>query len=43
MQSNLREFLRYGCSGQYILARQNRAVYGYRAGISIKSNFPGYA
>ena len=43
MQHNLREFLRHGGSGQYVLARQNGAVYGYRAGISIKSAFPGYA
>lgn len=43
MQHNLREFLRYGGSGQYVLARQNGAEYGYRAGISIKSLFPGYA
>jgi SPP1 gp7 family putative phage head morphogenesis protein len=43
MQHNLREFLRHGGSGQYVLARQNGAVYGYRAGISIKSLFPGYA
>ena len=43
MQHNLREFLRHDGSGQYVLARQNGAVYGYRAGISIKSLFPGYA
>jgi hypothetical protein len=43
MKHNLREFLRHGGSGQYDLARQNGAVYGYRAGISIKSLFPGYA
>jgi SPP1 gp7 family putative phage head morphogenesis protein len=43
MQHNLREFLRHGGSGQYVFARQNGAVYGYRAGISIKSLFPGYA
>jgi hypothetical protein len=43
MQHNLREFLRHGGSGQYVFARQNGAVYGYRAGISIKSEFPGYA
>ncbi|MBR2574532.1 MAG: hypothetical protein IKE14_09405 [Loktanella sp.] len=43
MQHSLREFLRHGGSGQYVLARQNGAVYGYRAGISIKSLFPGYA
>ena len=43
MQHNLREFLRHGGSGQYVLARQNGAMYGYRAGISIKSAFPGYA
>jgi len=42
MQHNLREFLRHGGSGQYVFARQNGAVYGYRAGISIKSLFPGY-
>lgn len=42
MQNNLREFLRHGGSGQYVLARQKGAVYGYRAGISIKSLFPGY-
>jgi hypothetical protein len=33
MQHNLREFLRHGGSGQYVLARQNGAMYGYRAGI----------
>jgi hypothetical protein len=43
MQHNLREFLRHGGSGQYVFARQNGAVFGYRAGISIKSLFPGYA
>ena len=43
MQHNLREFLRHGGSGQYMLARQNGAVYGYRTGISIKSLLPGYA
>jgi hypothetical protein len=43
MQHNLREFLRHGGSGQYVFASQNGAVYGYRAGISIKSLFPGYA
>lgn len=43
MQHNLREFLRHGGSGQYVFARQNGDVYGYRAGISIKSLFPGYA
>lgn len=43
MQHNLREFLRHGGSGQYVFARQNGAVYGYRASISIKSLFPGYA
>jgi SPP1 gp7 family putative phage head morphogenesis protein len=43
MQQNLREFLRHGGSGQYVLARQDGAVYGYRAGISIKSLFPDYA
>jgi len=43
MQHNLREFLRHGGSGQYVFTRQNGAVYGYRAGISIKSLFPGYA
>lgn len=43
MQHNLREFLRHGGSGQYVFARQNGAVYGYRAGISIKSLFPDYA
>lgn len=43
MQHNLREFLRHGGSGQYVFARQNGAVCGYRAGISIKSLFPGYA
>lgn len=43
MQHNLREFLRHGGSGQYVFARQNGAVYGYRAGVSIKSVFPGYA
>ncbi|MCC6143830.1 MAG: minor capsid protein [Candidatus Hydrogenedentes bacterium] len=43
MQHNLREFLRHGGSGQYVFARQNGAVYGYRADISIKLLFPGYA
>lgn len=43
MQHNLREFLRHGGSGQYVFARQNGAVFGYRAGVSIKSTFPGYA
>lgn len=43
MQHNLREFLRHGGSGQYVFARRNGAVFGYRAGISIKSLFPGYA
>jgi len=43
MQHNLREFLRHGGSGQYVFARQNGAVCGYRPGISIKSLFPGYA
>jgi len=33
MQHNLREFLRHGGSGQYVLARRNGAVFGYRAGI----------
>ncbi len=43
MQHSFREFLRHGGSGQYVFARQNGAVFGYRAGISIKSLFPGYA
>ena len=43
MQHNLREFLRHGGSGQYVLARRNGTVFGYRAGILIKSAFPGYA
>lgn len=43
MQHNLREFLRHGGSGQYVFARQKGAVCGYRAGVSIKSFFPGYA
>ena len=43
MQHNLREFLRHGGSSQYVIARQNGAVYGYRAAISVKSLFPGYA
>lgn len=43
MQHNLREFLRHGGSGQYVLSRQNGAAYGHRAGISIKSLLPGYA
>jgi SPP1 gp7 family putative phage head morphogenesis protein len=43
MQHNLREFLRHGASGQYVFARRNGAVFGYRAGTSIKSLFPGYA
>lgn len=42
MKHSLSEFLRHGSSGQYVFARQNGAVYGYRAGISIKSLFPGY-
>lgn len=43
MQHNLRDFLRYGGDGQYVVTKQNGRVYGYRAGISIKSLFPGYA
>jgi len=43
MQHNLREFLRHGGRSQYVLSRQDGAVFGYRAGISIKSLFPGYA
>lgn len=43
MQHNLREFLRHGGSGQYVLERRNGTVSGYRAGTSIKSAFPGYA
>jgi hypothetical protein len=43
MQHNLREFLRHGGGGRYVFARHNGAVYGYLAGISIKSLFPGYA
>jgi len=43
MQHNLREFLRHGGSGQYVVTKQNGTVYGYRAAISIKSLFPGYA
>ena len=43
MQHNLRDFLRHGGDGQYVVTKQNGTVYGYRAGISIKSLFPGYA
>lgn len=43
MQHNLREFLRHGGRGQYVVARHNCMVYGYRAAISIKSLFPDYA
>lgn len=43
MQHNVREFLRHGGSGQYVFARQNGTVYGYREAISVKSLFPGYA
>jgi hypothetical protein len=43
MQHNLREFLRHGGDGQYVVTKQNGRVYGYRAAISIKSLFPGYA
>ena len=43
MQHNLREFLRHGGNGQYVVTQQNGTVYGYRAAISIKSLFPGYA
>ena len=42
MQHNLREFLRHGGSGQYVVTKHNGTVYGYRAAISIKSLFPGY-
>jgi SPP1 gp7 family putative phage head morphogenesis protein len=43
MQHNLRDFLRHGGVGQYVVTKQNGTVYGYRAAISIKSLFPGYA
>jgi SPP1 gp7 family putative phage head morphogenesis protein len=43
MQHNLRVLLRHGGSGQYVVTKQNGTVYGYRAAISIKSLFPGYA
>lgn len=43
MKHSLSEFLRRDGSAQYVFARQNRAVYGYRPSISIKSLFPGYA
>lgn len=43
MQHNLRDFLRHGGDGQYVVTKQNGTVYGYRAAISIKSLFPGYA
>lgn len=43
MQHNLGEFLRHGGSGQYVAAKHNGAVYGYRTAISIKSLLPGYA
>lgn len=43
MQHNLRVFLRHGGSGQYVITKHNDTVYGYRAAISIKSLFPGYA
>jgi hypothetical protein len=41
MQHNLREFLRHGDDDQNVVTKQNGTVYGYRAGISIKSLFPG--
>ena len=34
---------RRGGSGQFFVTMHNGTVYGYRAGISIKSLFPGYA
>lgn len=43
MQHNLRDFLRHGGDGQYVVTKQNGTVYGYRAAISIKSLFSGYA
>jgi hypothetical protein len=43
MQHNLRDFLCHGGDGQYVVTKQNGMVYGYRAAISIKSLFPGYA
>lgn len=43
MQHNLRDFLRHGGDGQYVVTKQNGTVYGYRAAISLKSLFPGYA
>lgn len=42
MQHNLRDFLRHGGDGQYVVTKQNGTVFGYRAAISIKSLFPGY-
>lgn len=43
MQHNLRDFLRHGGNGQYLVTKQNSTLYGYRAAISIKSLFPGHA
>lgn len=43
MQHRLKDFLRHGGSGQFVVDRRNGTVYGYRADISIKSLFPGYA
>lgn len=39
MQDNLREFLRHGGSGLYVLARQNGAVYPIRAGHAKRLHF----
>lgn len=43
MQHNLREFLRNGGTGQYIVAQHKGTVYGYRAITSTKASVPGYA
>ncbi|MHC0054840.1 RNase A-like domain-containing protein [Actibacterium sp. D379-3] len=43
MQHNLREFLRHGGSGQFVVTTHKGTAYSYRASISIKSLFPGYA
>ena len=40
MQHNLRDFLRHGGHGQYVVSQRNDSI---RQAISIKSLFPGYA
>ncbi len=43
MQHTFGNFLRHGGNGQYVVARCDGQVYGYRADISIKSHFPNFA